>query len=178
MTRISDVMTRGVRTLAPTDTLQLAAQAMDELDIGAVPVCDGDALVGIVTDRDIVVRGVAQGCAADRTPVKDAMSTHVECCYDDQSVDEIAARMRERRVRRVAVLDRERRLVGMVALADLAGKGEEAAAGSVLSAVSQPAAPDRSGQSAASGAAGGGSAGGGSAGGDRAARRARPRPRA
>ena len=106
MTRIAQVMTRGVRTMAPGDSLMRAAQAMDELDVGALPVCEGERLVGMVTDRDIAIRGVAQGCAADRTPVADVMSTDVQCAYEDQSVEEASAQMRDLQIRRLPVFDR------------------------------------------------------------------------
>lgn len=156
MNQVRDVMTRGVRTLSPNDTMQLAAQAMDELNVGFVPVCDGSRLVGTLTDRDIVLRGVAQGLPADRTQVKDVMSGNVRWCTEDQSVEEIAAQMQQAKIRRLPVVDGDKHLIGVVALGDLASKGEEPIAGAVLNDVSQPSAPDRSSQSAASGPAGGG----------------------
>lgn len=156
MSQIADVMTRGVRTLSPIDSMQLAAQAMAEMNIGVVPVCDGVRLVGIVTDRDIVLRGVAQGLPAAGARIEQVMSRDVQWCFDDETVDEVGARMQQARVRRLPVVNREKRLVGIVALGDLAAKGEERCAGQVLCDVSQPSAPDRSRQSAASGPAGGG----------------------
>lgn len=160
MTQVSQVMTRGVRTLSPQDTVQFAAQAMDELGVGAVPVCDGRRLVGMVTDRDIAVRAVAQGLPNESTPLQQVMSADVQWCYEDQPVDEVAQRMEQARVRRMPVVDRERRLVGVVSLGDLAAKGARDPAADALEGISSPARPDRSGQSAASGPAGGGSASG------------------
>jgi CBS domain-containing protein len=160
MTQVSQVMTRGVRTLSPRDSMQLAAQAMDELNIGAVPVCDGDRLVGIVTDRDITVRGVAHGRPADRTPLSEVMTREVCWCYEDQPVEEVAEEMEEIQIRRLPVVDREKHLVGMVSLGDVAVKCEHEAAQDALTGISEPAEPDRSGTSAASGPAGGGSSSG------------------
>jgi len=160
MTQVSQVMTRGVRTMSPRDTVQLAAQAMDELNIGAVPVCDGERLVGIVTDRDITVRGVAQGRPADRAPVSEVMTEEVCWCYEDQSIEEVAKEMSEIQIRRLPVVDREKHLVGMVSLGDVAVKADRIEGGDALADISQPIEPDRSGTSAASGAAGGGSASG------------------
>lgn len=160
MTQVSDVMTRGVRTLAPSDTVVKAAQAMQELDVGSIPVCNGEHLVGIITDRDIALRGVAQARLHADTPIDDVMSRQPLWCFEDQPVDDVLAQMRKSQVRRVPVIDRDNRLVGIVSLGDLAVKADQSQAGQALRAISQPAAPDRSGQSQASGAAGGGSASG------------------
>ena len=157
MTQVSDVMTRGVRTLAPTDTLLVAAQAMEELDVGVIPVCRGAQLVGVVTDRDIVVRGIAQGCPADGTRLEDIMSRDPQSCFDDQPVEEVLEQMRESQIRRMPVVDHDERLVGILSLGDVAVKADELKAGRALESISEPAEPDRSGQSQASGAAGGGS---------------------
>src|SRR5688572_12648853 len=128
MTAVSQVMTRGVRAMSPDDTVRFAAQAMDELNIGAVPVCDGERLVGMVTDRDIAVRGVAQGRPVETTKLRDVMTPDVQWCYDDQSVEEVTERMREAQIRRMAVVDHEKHLVGMLSLGDVATKaGKEEA---------------------------------------------------
>ncbi len=156
-THVSDVMTRGVRALSPKDTVVMAAQAMQELDVGAIPVCNDERLVGIVTDRDLVLRGVAQARLDGNTPIDDVMSRQPLWCFEDQPVDDVLAYMRKAQVRRVPVIDRENRLVGMVSLGDLAVKGDEDLAGSALRSISEPSRPDRSHQSQASGPAGGGS---------------------
>lgn len=157
MMQVSQVMTRGVRFLSPRDTMQFAAQAMDELNVGAVPVCDGKKLVGMVTDRDITVRGVAQGLAAGSTPLRDVMSGSVRWCYDDQPIDEVMEQMRAAQIRRMPVVDRDKHLVGIVSLGDVATKlGEPTPVAEALADISEPAEPDRSGLSSASGQAGGG----------------------
>jgi CBS domain-containing protein len=160
MTQVADVMTRGVRALSPKDTVVMAAQAMQELDVGAIPVCNQERLVGIVTDRDLVVRGVAHKRLDGDTPIDDVMTRTPLWCFEDQPVDDVLAYMRKAQVRRVPVIDRENRLVGMVSLGDLAVKGDEEQAGSALRSISEPARPDRSHQSQASGAAGGGASDG------------------
>ena len=158
MKQVSDVMTRGVRTLGPNDTLVMAAQAMQELDVGAIPVCRGEQLIGVVTDRDIVLRGIAQGRPADGTRLDDIMSRDPQCCFGDQSVEEALQQMRDGQIRRLPVVDHDQHLVGILSLGDVAVKADELKVGRALEAISEPAEPDRSGQSQASGAAGGGSA--------------------
>jgi CBS domain-containing protein len=158
MARVSEVMTRGVRTMAPYESMLLAAQAMEELDIGVipVPVCDGEKLVGMVTDRDIVLRGVAQGCSAEQTPLSSVMTRDVCWCFEDQSVEEVGEQMREAQICRLPMVDRDKHLVSMLSLGDVATKGGAAAGAQTLEEVSRRSRPDRSGQSAASGGAGGG----------------------
>ncbi|SDH41131.1 CBS domain-containing protein [Variovorax sp. OV700] len=155
MTRVSELMTRGVRTLSPSDSVALAAQAMDELDIGSVPVCDGQRLMGMVTDRDIVLRVVAQKLSLE-TAVSDVMSKDVKWCTDSDNVETVMDEMAGYQIRRMPVVDGDRRLVGMLSLGDAAAKGDAGKAGDTLNIISQPAEPDRSKQSAASGPAGGG----------------------
>ena len=143
MTQIADVMTRGVRTLSPSDSVVLAAQTMEEMDVGAIPVCDGDQLVGMVTDRDIVLRAVAHNRANEATTLDDVMTAEPQWCYEDQSVDEVIETMREAQLRRMPVVDRTRQLVGIVSLGDLAVKADEGMAGAALEQISEPAAPAR-----------------------------------
>jgi CBS domain-containing protein len=118
MTTVSDHMTRGVRAMSPRDTAQAAAQAMAELDVAVIPVCDGGRLVGMVSDRDITVRGVARGLPPANTPLGYLMNAELVCCYEDESVDDVVTRMRHARVRRLPVVDRRRRLVGMLLLGE------------------------------------------------------------
>lgn len=121
MQKVSEVMTRNVRSIGPQDTVRHAAQIMDEMNIGAVPVCDGDRLVGMITDRDITVRSVAAGQSPDQTCVSDVMSTDVRTCYSNQSVDEVMNEMGSVQIRRVPVIDEQsHRMVGIVSLGDLA----------------------------------------------------------
>lgn len=143
MTRIADVMTRGVRTLGPHDTVLKAAQAMEEMDVGAILVCDGDRLVGVLTDRDIVLRAVAKNRDHDQTLLGEVMTTDPCWCFEDQSVDEVVDAMREGQLRRMPVVDRDRQLVGIVSLGDLAVKADEGQAGEALEQISEPAAPAR-----------------------------------
>jgi CBS domain-containing protein len=158
MTQVSQAMTTGVRSMAPNESMMKAAQAMSELDVGVIPVCDGDRLVGMVTDRDIVLRGVAQGCPADETPLSAVMTRDALWCREDQSLEEVAEKMRDAQIRRMPVVDRDQHLVGMLSLGDIATKVDVHESGEVLKEISEPSTPDRSNQSAASGAAGGGAA--------------------
>lgn len=144
--RVNQVMTRGVECVRPYDTIAAVAQRMAELDVGALPVCgDDDRLKGIVTDRDITVRATAGCCDPGGTYVKDVMTPNSIYVFDDQDVTEAARLMRESQVRRLTVLNRAKRLVGIVSLGDLAvDTHDERLAGATLEAVSEPAAPRRS----------------------------------
>jgi CBS domain-containing protein len=144
MTTVSQVMTRGVRTLSPTDTVVMAAQAMDELNVGVIPVCDGDKLVGMVTDRDIVVRGVAQSLDGG-TLLSEVMSANVRCATEDQGIDEVLGAMAKAQIRRMPVVDGRQRLVGIVSIGDIASKerDDDAEVAESLGDISSPAAPDR-----------------------------------
>jgi CBS domain-containing protein len=159
MTTVADVMTRGVRTMTPSDTVVQAAQAMDELNVGVIPVCEGQKLVGMVTDRDIVVRGVAQEGDPKTLKLADVMSTNVRCAREDDDIDDVLSEMASTQIRRMPVLDGRDQIVGIVTLGDIAAKdiGDEEDLAVSLSDISSPAEPDRSGQSQASGAAAGGS---------------------
>ena len=147
MTTVADVMTRGVRTLTPDDSVLQAAQAMDELNVGVIPVCDGDKVVGMVTDRDIVVRGVAAGGEMKTVKLTDVMSAHVRCARETDDVDQVLGEMAEAQIRRLPVVDANQRLVGIISLGDIAAKGgssDDNEVGSSLSEISSPAKPDRS----------------------------------
>ena len=142
--RISEVMTRDVRVLSPQDTLQRAAQAMDELNVGAVPVCDGGKLVGMLTDRDITVRAVAGGMDGT-SPIKEVMTEQVRWCFEDQQVDEVMQQMGDVQIRRVPVIDEQsHEVIGIVSLGDMAAK-HSAGIDHTLEEISTPAEPDRSG---------------------------------
>ncbi len=144
MNQVCDVMTRDVRVVAPSDSMQRAAQCMDELNVGSVPVCDGQKLVGMVTDRDITVRGVAANKAAASTPVSDVMSTSVRWCTEDQPVGDVMDEMRDAQIRRMPVVDQDKKLVGIISLGDLADRGaDDARVGEVLRDISTPSEPDR-----------------------------------
>lgn len=134
--KISEMMTRDVQMASPDQSIREAARWMADLGCGALPVAEGDRLVGMITDRDIAVRAVANGLSAD-TPVRNVMSSEVMYCFEDQSVEEIARNMRDIQVRRLPVLTREKRLVGIVSLGDLALDAEEPAA-DALQGISRP----------------------------------------
>jgi CBS domain-containing protein len=120
MATINDIMTREVSTIQLTDALQVAAQRMRDLDVGALPVCDGETLVGMVTDRDITVRGVATGLAPAEALVSDVMTDEVHSCSATDTVDVAMKQMGDAQVRRLPVLDPKRQIVGIVTLGDLA----------------------------------------------------------
>jgi CBS domain-containing protein len=138
-------MTPGVQTLLPSDTVARAAQAMDELNVGAIPVCQDDKLLGMVTDRDIVVRGVARECDNRSTTLRDVMSTNVRCARDTQDVVDVLDEMAEAQIRRMPVIDHDQRLVGIISLGDIAAKGaaKEDILATSLGDISTPAEPDR-----------------------------------
>ena len=140
--QISGIMTPNPRTVQPGDTLQAAAQAMDELNVGVPPVCEGDRLVGLVTDRDIVIRSVSAGQDPRTATVADAMTTDPRTLNADDSVMDAIQMMEEQQLRRVPVLDGEGKLAGIVSLGDLAAAGTPEAA-DALEAISTPAEPDR-----------------------------------
>ena len=134
---IRDLMTVDVQTVSPTDTAQQAASFMLSADTGSIPVCDGDKVVGMITDRDIAVRGVGKGLGPDCS-VADLMSKDVVCARDTDDVLAIAQQMSDKQVRRMPVVDSDDRLVGMVSLGDLSRQSQEAAAETVLAGVTAP----------------------------------------
>lgn len=141
--QVGDVMTRGAHAMAPGDSLRSAAQAMDDLNVGVLPVCRRNRVVGIVTDRDIAVRAAARALPLERTALQDVMSEDVHCCYEDQPLEEVTDSMQRLQIRRMPVLDRQRQLVGMLSLGDVATKAEAQVAAAALTEISQPSEPDR-----------------------------------
>jgi CBS domain-containing protein len=136
--RIQEAMTKDVHIIAPDQTVRQAARRMAEIDAGALPVAENDRLVGMITDRDIAVRGVAQAKGPE-TLVRDVMSTEVCYCFEDQELDEVAANMADVKVRRLPVVNRDKRLVGIVSLADIAlADDPHEAASAALCGVSEP----------------------------------------
>jgi CBS domain-containing protein len=116
--KISECMTQDVQLVSPDDSIERAAQIMGSSDTGVLPVSDGERLVGMITDRDIAVRGVAEGCGPEAR-VGDIMSQEVKYCFDDAEADEVLVNMAEIQVRRMPVVDHDKRLVGIISLADL-----------------------------------------------------------
>ena len=138
----TEIMTRNVVTVMPDATIREAARLMGDLDVGALPVCDGRRLLGIITDRDIVVRATADGMQPDRTSVRVVMTDDVCWCYEDDPVEEIQQEMSRRQIRRMPVLDGRDRRVGMVNLGDLAEENAPEA-DRTLRSISMPAELDR-----------------------------------
>ncbi|KLK90183.1 inosine-5-monophosphate dehydrogenase [Microvirga vignae] len=135
--RVAEVMTRDVRVARPDQSIQEAARMMADVDAGIMPVGEGDRLVGMITDRDIAVRAVAEG-KGPQTQVREVMSPEVKYCFEDEDTDAVARNMAEIQVRRLPVVNRDKRLVGIVALGDLAVMEGGRAAGEAVSGISQP----------------------------------------
>jgi CBS domain-containing protein len=139
VSRIADVMTRGVRVASPEDSIQQAACAMREDDTGVLPVGENDRLVGMVTDRDIALRLVAEGIDPARAKVREVMTPEVRYVFEDEELDRAVESMAEQQIRRLPVVNRDKRLVGIISLGDFAGDGEHPRrAGDVLADVSRP----------------------------------------
>jgi CBS domain-containing protein len=136
--KIKDVMTEGVELIGPDATMKEAAAKMAESDVGILPVGENDRLVGVITDRDLVVRGIAQGNDPARTKVRDVMTQGVLYCYDDQDATQAADDMAEQQVRRMPVVSRDKRLIGMISLGDIARKADADKAGKALREVVAP----------------------------------------
>lgn len=136
--KVSDVMTKGAEIARPDETLQQIARRMASEDIGFMPVGDDDHLVGMITDRDIVIRAVAEGRDA-RTPVREIMTKDIKYCFEDEDMDHVVQNMGDIQVRRLPVVNRDKRLVGVVSLADGALKDSSEQAGIALSGIVLPA---------------------------------------
>lgn len=134
--KISEIMTRNVQTLTPDSSLREAASLMGRIDSGALLVNDGDRLVGMVTDRDITVRGVAAGLDAEAL-VREVMSSEIRYCFEDEDVQHVAENMAQIQLRRLPVLNREKRLVGVVSLGNIAACRSERASAIVLQGVAR-----------------------------------------
>ncbi|MES2887205.1 MAG: CBS domain-containing protein [Pseudomonadota bacterium] len=146
-TKIADIMTRDVQTVRSQDNLQLAAQRMDELNVGVLPVCDDNILMGVITDRDITVRATSAGLLPSLTPVADVMTQQARYCRPFQTVADVVQKMSDVQIRRLPVLDDQDRLIGIVSLGDLVTRGgEEDGVDGTLRRISTPSEPDRSGQ--------------------------------
>jgi CBS domain-containing protein len=140
--RISEIMTRDPELIDPTASIRDAAQRMKNEDIGALPVGENDRLIGMVTDRDIALRAVADGRDPSSTTVRDVMSEKIFYCFEDDDVEAAARCMADNQVRRLPILNRDKRLTGIVALADIAQTGEECEK-TALEGVSEPSSDAR-----------------------------------
>jgi CBS domain-containing protein len=134
--QVREIMTKKVRLTSPEDSIRDAAQIMRDDDIGSLPVASGDRLVGYVTDRDIVIRALADGGGPD-TKVQEVMTDRILYCFEDDDVQDVAANMAENQVRRLPVLTQDKRLCGIVALADIATRGDEESAEDALEEISE-----------------------------------------
>jgi CBS domain-containing protein len=135
--KVNEVMTRDVQTIRPDQTVQQAADFMLSADAGSIPVTEGDRLLGMITDRDIAVRGVAKGYGPE-TPVRDLMTGDVICVRIDDTVEDAATKMSEAQVRRLPVIDSDERLCGIVSIGDLSRETDDETATQALEGVSQP----------------------------------------
>jgi CBS domain-containing protein len=135
--RVSEAMTTEVRVADPNQTIQQAARAMASLDAGVLPVGEQDHLIGMITDRDIAIRAIAQGKGPD-TKIRDVMSTDVKYCFADQDLNEVARNMADIQVRRLPVINRDKRLVGILSLGDVAISQGGNGAGDALRGISRP----------------------------------------
>jgi CBS domain-containing protein len=135
--KVSEAMTRDVQLIEPTQTIRDAAKLMAELDAGIMPIREGDRLVGMITDRDIAVRAVAAGMGPD-TPIREVMTQDVKYCYEDDDTVDVARNMADIQVRRLPVLTRDKRLVGIISVGDLAVSDASGRAGEAVAGISQP----------------------------------------
>jgi len=136
--KIREIMTTNVECVAPEASLKELATKMKTLDVGFVPICDNDRLAGTVTDRDIVVRGIAGGVDVTTGKAKDVMTKDVHWCFDDQEVKDVAELMRDKEVRRMLILNKDKRLVGVVSIGDIS-KVEEKESGKTLKDITEAA---------------------------------------
>jgi CBS domain-containing protein len=136
--RLSEILTRDVETIRPETSAREAAQRMRSMDVGALPVCDGRRLLGMVTDRDLTLRILAEGRDPNATPVREAMTPDVTYAFEDDDVRDAADIMKQRQIRRLPVVDREKHLVGIVALGDIATHASDQLSGDTLEKVSEP----------------------------------------
>lgn len=138
--KVSEAMTRDVRVAVPNQTIQDAAKLMADVDAGVVPVGENDRLVGMITDRDIAVRAVALG-KGPQTPIREVMSSEVKYCFEDEDCDHVSRNMADQQIRRLPVVNQDKRLVGILSLGDLAVASDRSEAGQTLSEISQPGGP-------------------------------------
>jgi CBS domain-containing protein len=138
--RLHDIMTREVECLKPSDTVKHAAQRMRSLDVGSLPICGADGrLTGMITDRDITIRCTAEGGDCN-TRVEDVMTPEVTYCFEDEDIADAAKVMEQKQIRRLVVLDRNKRLAGIISLGDLATRGNDSdLSAEALEEISEPA---------------------------------------
>ncbi|HEX7044256.1 MAG TPA: CBS domain-containing protein [Burkholderiales bacterium] len=135
--KVSEAMTRDVMMVSPTQSIAEAARMMAECDAGILPVSENDRLIGMITDRDIAIRAVAQRRSPD-TAVRDVMSKEVLYCFDDEDIDRVAKNMGDNQVRRLPVVNRDKRLVGIISLGDIARHTKPGATGEAMAQIAEP----------------------------------------
>jgi CBS domain-containing protein len=138
--KIKEIMTRDVEIVRPGDTIQMAAQKMRERDVGFLPVFDGGELIGVVTDRDLAVRAMAEGANSREILRRDLLTSPAIYCFEDQELEDAARLMHVKRIRRLVILNRrDARLAGVISLGDLVGTVDDALTGRVMQSVYTPA---------------------------------------
>ena len=135
--KISDIMSSDVEVARPDDSIQTVAQRMADLDVGSLPVCDGQRILGMVTDRDITIRATARGLASD-TSVTQVMTADVEYAFEDDDLQVVADKMAKAQIRRLPIVDRDKNLVGILAIADIAREDKDKRVGETVEKISQP----------------------------------------
>lgn len=135
--KLQNIMTSQVEVLPPEASILDAAQLMDSSDIGSVPICDGEKILGLVTDRDITIKAIAKGLDPNQVQVRDIMTSPILYAFEDQTVEEASEMMQASQVRRLVVLNREKKLVGVVALGDIATKTDPMISGEALEEISE-----------------------------------------
>jgi len=136
--RVRELMTDSVKTVTPATPLRDVARLMRDEDIGSVPVAENDKLIGMVTDRDIVIRGLAENASLEQKCARDVMSSQVLYCRADESVEDVLKNMGEQQIRRLPVVDESKRLVGVVSLGDLSTRARATKTGEALKEISRP----------------------------------------
>lgn len=135
--KVTNAMSRDVKMTNPSQSIRDAARIMADIDAGSLPVAENDRLVGMLTDRDIAVRAVAQGKSAD-TPVREIMTREVLYCFEDEDLDDVSSNMAKVKVRRMPVVNRDKRLVGIISFGDLARHEDADTAGHTIAEISEP----------------------------------------
>jgi CBS domain-containing protein len=136
--KVRDIMSKDVRLASPDETIQKAAEMMAEADAGVLPIAENDRLVGMITDRDITVRAVAKALDPQTTRVRDVMSPEVKYCFEDEDVNHVVQNMSDLQVRRLPVVNRDKRLVGIVSVGDIAVAEKPVKAGAAMHGIAQP----------------------------------------
>ena len=141
--KLREIMSDHVEVIHPDDSLQTAAEKMRDRDIGFLPVCDGDRLIGVLTDRDLITRALADGLEPKALLGRDLVTSPAIYCFDDQSIEEAAKLMHDNQIRRLVVLSRDKQMVGVISLGDLAMTASDKLTGDVLQSVSEPVSASR-----------------------------------